>query len=117
MPLIKVQTSVPAPEQIQIGDLLRSLSASLTKHLSKPESYVMTVFEPDTAMTFAGSFEPSCYVEVKSVGNMTAAQTSSMSQDFCQQIEQALEVPKNRIYIEFTNARGELWGWNGFTFG
>ncbi|MHC5831224.1 MAG: phenylpyruvate tautomerase MIF-related protein, partial [Nostoc sp.] len=26
-------------------------------------------------------------------------------------------VPKNRIYIEFADAKGAMWGWNGKTFG
>jgi len=53
MPLIKVQTSAPiAASDIQVNDLLKSLSAKLAKHVNKPESYVMTSFEPQTKMTF-----------------------------------------------------------------
>jgi len=117
MPLIKVQTSTPAPKQSQLEAMLQNLSASLAKHLGKPESYVMTAFEPDTAMTFGGTTEPTCYVEIKSVGTMNPTQTQRMSQDFCQQIGQALNVPENRIYIEFADAKGSMWGWNSSTFG
>ncbi|MFB2935193.1 phenylpyruvate tautomerase MIF-related protein [Aerosakkonemataceae cyanobacterium BLCC-F154] len=117
MPLIKVQTSVPAPEKTKIETLLKTLSSGLAKHLGKPESYVMTAFEPDVAMTFAGTTDPVCYIEIKSIGTMTSAQTKSMSQDFCQQINQTLGVPANRIYIEFADAKGAMWGWNNSTFG
>lgn len=117
MPLIKVQTSVPAPEKPAVEGLLKSLSAKLAKHLGKPESYVMTAFEPDVAMTFAGTVEPVCYIEIKSIGSMNPAQTKSMSQDFCQEINQMLGVPSNRIYIEFGDAKGSMWGWNNSTFG
>ncbi|MBW4646407.1 MAG: hypothetical protein KME23_26025 [Goleter apudmare HA4340-LM2] len=117
MPLIKVQTSVTAPEQAEIEVLLKSLSAKLAKHTGKPESYVMTAFEAGISMTFAGATDPVCYIEIKSVGTMKAEQTQSMSQDFCQQINQSLGVPKNRIYIEFADAKGAMWGWNGTTFG
>jgi phenylpyruvate tautomerase PptA (4-oxalocrotonate tautomerase family) len=48
---------------------------------------------------------------------MTSAQTKAMSQEFCQQIQQAIGVPQNRIYIEFADAQGAMWGWNGSTFG
>lgn len=41
MPLIKVQTSVSAPEKAEIEAMLKNLSAKLAKHTSKPESYVM----------------------------------------------------------------------------
>ena len=117
MPLIKVQTSVTAPETNQSEGLLKQLSASLAKHLGKPESYVMTALEANVPMTFAGTTDPVCYVEIKSVGSMRPQQTKAMSQDFCEQINQAIGVPTNRIYIEFADAQGYLWGWDGRTFG
>lgn len=70
MPLIKVQTSVDRPAETTVEDLLKQLSASLSKHLGKPESYVMTAFEPSTAMTFGGTSDPACYIQIKSVGTM-----------------------------------------------
>lgn len=117
MPLIKVQTSTAAPASMEVTALLKSLSASLAKHLSKPESYVMTAFEPGVAMTFAGTTDPVCYVEIKSVGQLSSNQTKAMSQDFCDTLSSALGVPANRIYIEFADAKGAMWGWNGSTFG
>jgi hypothetical protein len=47
---------------------------------------------------------------------MKPNQTKEMSQDFCEQINKTLGVPKNRIYIEFSDAQGYLWGWNSSTF-
>jgi phenylpyruvate tautomerase len=117
MPLIKIQTSVPSPSDETINQLLETLSAKLANHLGKPESYVMTSVESGLKMTFAGTFEPVCYIEIKNIGSLTPAQTKSMSSDFCQEIQNYLGVPKNRIYIEFADAKGYLWGWNGSTFG
>ncbi|NEP11524.1 MAG: hypothetical protein F6K14_15200 [Symploca sp. SIO2C1] len=117
MPLIKVQTSVTAPDTNKSEALLKQLSTSLAKHLGKPESYVMTALESNVPMTFAGTTDPVCYVEIKSVGSMRPQQTQAMSQDFCEQINQAIDVPTNRIYIEFADAQGYLWGWDGRTFG
>ncbi|MBW4560191.1 MAG: hypothetical protein KME32_03370 [Mojavia pulchra JT2-VF2] len=117
MPLIKVQTSASAPEKSEVEAMLKSLSAKLAKHTGKPESYVMTSFEAGIPMTFAGTTEPVCYIEIKSVGTMKPDQTEAMSQDFSQQINQALGVAKNRIYIEFADGKGYMWGWNGTTFG
>ncbi|WP_039781843.1 phenylpyruvate tautomerase MIF-related protein [Acaryochloris sp. CCMEE 5410] len=71
MPLIKVQSSISTPEQSVVEALLKQLSAQLAQHLGKPESYVMTAFEAETPMTFAGTTEPVCYVEIKSVGTMS----------------------------------------------
>lgn len=116
MPLIKVQTSVANPGRSEVEALLKVLSSKLAGHLSKPESYVMTAFEAEIPMTFAGTTEPVCYLEVKSIGTMSPAQTKAMSQDFCQQINAALAVPIERIYIEFANAERPMWGWKGSTF-
>ncbi len=116
MPLIKVQTSITAPTAAQVESLLKTLSTSLAKHTGKPEAYVMTAFEPAVAMTFGGTTDPVCYVEIKSVGTMTPAQTKTMSQDFCSLITNAIAIPSDRIYIEFADAKGSMWGWNGTTF-
>lgn len=117
MPLIKVQTSLTSPEAPATEALLKRLSSSLAQHLGKPESYVMTALESSIPMTFAGTTEPVCYVEIKSVGTLSPQQTKTMSQDFCQYISDTLGVPRNRIYIEFADAQGYLWGWDGRTFG
>ena len=116
MPLIKVQTSVSAPAESSIEDLLKQLSASLSKHLGKPEAYVMTAFEPNTPMTFGGTSDPTCYIQIKSVGTM-GEKTQTMSQDFCAKVQAALGVPPDRTYIEFADSPGAMWGWNGRTFG
>lgn len=116
MPLIKIQTSAPAPEQAQTETLLKTLSAKLSQHVGKPESYVMTAFEAAVPMTFGGTVAPTCYIEIKNIGTMSPTQTKAMSRDFCDQIQQALGVAPDRIYIEFTDAKGAMWGWNGSTF-
>ena len=77
----------------------------------------MTAFEPGIQMSFAGTFEPVCYLEIKRVGTMSSQQTSSMSQDFCQVIQDKLGISSDRIYIEFADAKGAMWGWNKRTFG
>ncbi|MBV6628041.1 MAG: hypothetical protein KI793_34840 [Rivularia sp. (in: Bacteria)] len=117
MPFIKVQSSISTPQKTEVEGMLKTLSSKLAKHTGKPESYVMTAFEAEVPMTFGGSTDPVCYIEVKSVGTMKPEQTKSMSQDFCSEINQALGVPTNRIYIEFADAKGAMWGWNGSTFG
>jgi len=116
MPLIKVQTSLPSHDKTQVEAMLKDLSSSLAAHLGKPESYVMTAFEGNIPMTFGDTTEPVCYVEIKSVGTM-GTKTKTMSEDFCSKIESTLGVPKNRTYIEFADAAGAMWGWNGKTFG
>ena len=117
MPLIKVQTSVDTPAKTAVEELLKDLSKSLAQHLGKPESYVMTAFESGLPMTFAGTTDPTCYIEIKSVGTMGGQKTQAMSEAFCSKVQTALGVPPNRTYIDFSDSPGAMWGWNGSTFG
>jgi phenylpyruvate tautomerase PptA (4-oxalocrotonate tautomerase family) len=118
MPLISVRTSCASPPQAAVEALLLDLSARVARHLGKPEAYVMTSFEADVPMTFAGrSDQPACYLELKSVGGFMPTTTAAISADLCRVIADGLGVPPERTYIEFGAAEGYLWGWNGRTFG
>lgn len=99
MPLIKVQTSIAALDPTTIATLLKQLSASLAKHTKKPEAYVMTALESCVSMTFGGTTDPACYIEIKSIGSMNPAQTQAMSQDFCQQVNQAFSHPNMNWHL------------------
>jgi phenylpyruvate tautomerase len=113
MPLIKVQTSMEI--DAALGDrLLKQLSMRLAQHTGKPEAYVMTLLER-AAMTFGGTPDPTCYIEIKSVGSLSPALTKTMSQDFCQQVQEILGIPSDRIYLEFSGIQGAMWGWNSST--
>lgn len=115
MPLLKITTSiVAAPEH---GRLLSNLSRLVAERLGKPESYVMTSIDHPTRMTFGGTAEPACYVELKNVGRFTPEQTRRLSAELCERLGAGLGVQKSRIYIEFGNAEGYLWGYDGETFG
>jgi hypothetical protein len=96
---------------------LTELSRFVAEALKKPERYVMTGLTTGVTMTFAGTSEPACYVELKNIGTFTPEQTTSLSAALCSRIEQALGVPAARTYIEFTNSAGHLWGHDGETFG
>lgn len=117
MPLLKIQCSLKSDDSVIIENLLTTLSKKLSNHLGKPESYVMTSFESKIMMTFGGTFDPVCYIEIKNIGTMQSDQTKAISKDFCQEINSQLGIAKNRIYIEFNDAKGYMWGWNGSTFG
>jgi phenylpyruvate tautomerase PptA (4-oxalocrotonate tautomerase family) len=116
MPLLRIVTSAKAAEKVR-EPLLTELSRFVADKLHKPESYVMTSLVTDAPMTFAGTREPACFVELKNIGTFTRDQTAALSADLCRRLETALGVPSARIYIEFTNAQGHLWGHDGETFG
>lgn len=112
MPYIKVQTNQKVEKE---EVLLKKLSAAMAEQLGKPESYIMTALEAETGMTFAGSTEKTAFIEVKSIG-LKKSMTEDLSQFICNFLEKELGIKQDRIYIEFADAPGAMWGWNGGTF-
>jgi phenylpyruvate tautomerase len=113
MPLARLTTSAKLPDP---QPLLRNLSRLLAERLGKPEEYVMTCHVP-AAMTFAGTEEPCAFLELKSIGRFSPQQTKELSARLCALIGDALGLPQSRVYIEFADAQGHLWGHDGDTFG
>jgi phenylpyruvate tautomerase len=116
MPLCQVFTNVPAPAPPEERALLGELSRLLAARFDKPERWVMTCLVPGLAMTFGGTSLPTAFVAVKNVGTMEATDTATLSRELCERLEKTLGVPRDRVYVEFTDAVGYLWGWNGATF-
>lgn len=116
MPLINVYTSAPPPSDMRVAQLLRTLSKTLAAKLSKPESYVMTCLVPKARMTFGGSDAPACYAELKNIGTFSPEATSRLSKLLCNLLSTELDVPQNRIYLEFKNLEPHLFGFDGDTF-
>lgn len=112
MPFIKVQTNQKVKRE---DELLKKLSAEMAEQIGKPESYIMTALEADLKMTFGGSTEKTAFIEVKSIG-LKQSMTEELSQFICEFIEKELEIDQERIYIEFVDAPGAMWGWDGGTF-
>lgn len=117
MPLIQVFTSAPAPAAEAQKALLADLSKLLAVRFGKPERWVMTCLEAGLGMTFGGTPAPAAFVAVKNVGKMKADDTETLSGELCERLATGLGVARDRIYIEFVDAVGYLWGWDGGTFG
>jgi phenylpyruvate tautomerase PptA (4-oxalocrotonate tautomerase family) len=117
MPLVQVFTSAPAPTGDAGKALLGDLSKLLAARFGKPERWVMTSLQPNVAMTFGGTPAAAAFVAVKNVGKMTADDTETLSGEICERLANGLGVARDRIYIEFADAVGYLWGWDGGTFG
>jgi len=114
MPYLLIQTNVDVPAE-QKKAILQRASALTAEGLGKPETYVMTAFQGGLPMTFGGSPDPAVYMELKSIG-LPESRTGALARMLCDFIEEVLKVPPDRVYIEFADASGEMWGWNGSTF-
>ena len=113
MPYLKIQTNqAVTPDQAQA--LISKASNLVASELGKPESYVMVAFPPPVPMLFAGTDEPTAYLELKSIG-LPESKTANLSQALCNLMAD-LNISPNRVYIEFANAPRAMWGWDNRTF-
>ena len=112
MPLIQINMS---SKSIVDNDLLQKEISKLVADLTgKPENYVMTMIQSNTKMTFAGTDDPCCFVNLKSIGSLNP---SSMSKALCDLIASKTNIKTNRIYLEFIDVKASNWGFNSSTFG
>lgn len=114
MPMLKIQTNA-AVDPGAAGAVIAEASRTLAAQLGKPERYVMVSLEAEARMIFSGDPSPLAYLELKSIG-LPQARTGALSQALCDLLEKGLGIPADRIYIEFADAQGKMWGWNGSTF-
>ena len=112
MPLIQINTSVKSV--IESDSLQKEVSKMVAELTGKPEIYVMTIIKTNSQMTFAGSDEPCCFINLKSIGSLSP---SSMSKSLCELISSKTNIKVNRIYIEFIDVKASNWGFNNSTFG
>lgn len=114
MPLLKIQTN--AILDADAGkSLVAEASRAVAAMLGKPERYVMVSLEPAKTMAFGGDSSPLAYLEMKSIG-LPQGRTAEFSKALCKLMNSALGVSADRVYIEFADAQGSMWGWNGGTF-
>jgi len=112
MPVLKIQTNTEVKNKEK---LMSEASAKVSEVLSKPEKFIMIHVEENPDMIFAGSGEPLAYLELKSI-SLPEDSTKAISAELCTFIQNKLNIPVERIYIEFTNARRHMFGYNGATF-
>ena len=114
MPYIKIQTNRELKDDAK-QELLKKTSLLVSKNLGKPENYVMVRLDPAQPMMFAGSTAPCAYLELKSIG-LPESKTEALSKVLCQFLNDELKIPSERVYIEFSDAKDSMWGWNSGTF-
>ena len=108
MPVLHIHTNIAIENQ---PDFLAQASSTVANALGKPESYVMILFSECKPMSFAGTLEPTAFLELKSLG-LNDAQTKDLSLKLCSFLEETLKIDTSRIYIEFSAPEKTMFGWN-----
>ncbi len=114
MPLLQVTSNISLSDTEKVN-ALQTLSKAAAELLGKSEDYVMTSWTTGR-MTMAGTEAPALYLDFHSI-RLPAEETSRLSKELCERISLAVEVRRDRIYINFHDVAPAQWGWNGKTFG
>lgn len=111
MPYLNIVTNQTIVDE---ENLLKSASQTVAEATGKPERYVMVALEPKSAMSFAGSTDPTAILDFRSLG--LPADRKALSDALCSLIEQQLGIDGSRIYISMTDSERQNWGWDHSTF-
>ena len=114
MPYFSIETNKKL-DDANITAFAKQASSFVAERLGKPESYVMVSLEPKTTMTFGGTTDPAAFVRLKSIG-LPRERCGELAEAICSFVEREMEVPKERVFIDFKDLERSLFGWNGKTF-
>lgn len=114
MPLIKIETNKTL-DDVAVKALLQKTSKFAAEMLRKPEGYVMVSLSDKKAMMFSGTTGPLAYVTLKSIG-LPKESCGEYSAAICDFLGKELSIPADRIYIDFAEIPGKMFGWNRETF-
>ena len=115
MPLLKLETTVVLSEDKRQA-LLGALSKTLAGSTGKPEQYVMITLG-QAAIAMAGKPGDAAFVDVRGIGGLTGEVNRKLARQVCDLLHEALGIPADRVYLNFTEVEAGNWGWNGSTFG
>ncbi len=114
MPYLNIKTNAD-PKQLDADSAVKTASKICAEALGKPEGYVQ-VSLISCPMCFGGDDSPCAYAELWSIGLPPDA-PARLTPELCAFFTKHLQVPQDRVYINFQNIDGARWGWNGQTFG
>jgi phenylpyruvate tautomerase len=114
MPLLKLETTVPLPEEKR-QPFLAALSKVLADATGKPEQYVMVTVSHST-MLMSGMTGDAAFVEVRSIGGLNGKTNRKLSQQIGKLLKDSLGIANDRVYLNFTEVEPGNWGWNSSTF-
>ena len=114
MPYFKIETNQKL-DDAGSEKLSKDASSFLSGLLGKPERVIMVAVVHSIAMRFSENTSPAAYVEIKSIG-LSPEKCPEYAKAVCEFIETALNVSPDRVYIDFANIDGKMFGWNKQTF-
>ncbi len=116
MPFIRLETTERVPPD-QRASLCAALSRLCSDAVGKPEAYVMAAVHDQVTMIHAGAPGPAAFVEVRSIGGLSAKVNRALAEKVCRLVGETLRIPGERVYLNMADVAADHWGHDGSTFG
>jgi len=113
MPCAQIQVSVEV-DKARLDALCVEANKKLAEIIGKPIAYCMA-----TAQTVSGAMngnnDPVAFIRVSSIGGLSGSVPKRLSAAFCALLK-PLGIAPDRVYINFRELSGGMWGFDGDTF-
>lgn len=113
MPYFSIETN-KLIDKDQNLELMKKATSFLSGIMNKPEQVIMVAIKPGKPCIFGGTDDPTAFVQVKSLG-LEIGRCPEYSNKLCGFIENEMGIPMDRVFIDFANIDGKLFGYNGTT--
>ena len=113
MPYFRIETNRQIDDAANSA-LMKKATGFLAEMMGKPEHVIMVTIRPDKPYMFAGTGDPTAFVQIKAVG-LKKDKCPEYSSQVCNFIEAEIDVPKDRVFVEFTDIDPTVFGFNGDT--
>jgi phenylpyruvate tautomerase len=68
-------------------------------------------------IVMSGKSGDAAFVDIRGVGGLSGEVNRKLAQQVCRLLTDAVGIPGDRVYLNFTDIDAGNWGWNGNTFG
>ena len=113
MPLDLVYLGTKVADDVK-SEIAKESMKILSEVIGKPIIYCSSQVV-ESVGGFATNIEPSVFIDVRSVGGLQGKQ-KELSDRFCTLIESKTGVKGDKVYLNFTELTGGMWGCNHKTF-
>ncbi|XP_044131465.1 macrophage migration inhibitory factor-like [Bufo gargarizans] len=113
MPVFTLYTNIchSAMPQTIMTDLWKLFEQTL----DVPAKYIAVIIHPDQKVIFGGTKDPCGLCSLQRIGMADGLRNEHYSRIICEFLQKHLQIPPDRVYINFIDIIGANVGWNSTT--
>jgi phenylpyruvate tautomerase len=116
MPYIIISTNATVAPKVG-QKLLADIVGLVELHLDKPKNVTMARLEGDALVSFAGSLEPSAFVDIRAIGLAPTEARNALAAAITSLLDEVLAIPGTRTFMSFEAVEVDRWARDGKLLG